>query len=413
MRLFERYIFRQVFSAFFITASLLTAIFWLTQAMRLFDLLTAKGQSIGTYFLISSLVVPFILLVVIPLSVLIACLFVLARLNSDSEYVTFAAAGISRWVTLRPFLYVAACAAFLSWVLALYLAPQSLRAMRHYKTQVVADVLARGLRPGQFRRLEHDLVLRIKERSSDGAFSQIFLSDNRDTDVSSTYLAQRGMLVRQESGAFLVMQNGHIIQRRNAAPAPGPSAPETGDNARQGQTIVSFQTYAFDLSELTGGITAPHYRPREFSTRDLARGAYDQQAQQSATNVYRAELHDRLSQPLYAFAFALIAFAALGRAQPARQGRGFIILNAVVCALAIRLAGYTVTGAAAQWYGAIMFLYAIPATASIIALLIIAQVLRPRVPQALLRLLAPVKRRLSRYLRTYFPAPAPDPGAQV
>ncbi len=406
MRLFERYIFRQVFSATLITALLLSAIFWLTQALRLFDLLTAKGQSLATYLKITALVLPFILLIVIPIALLIASLFVLNKLNGDSEYINFAAAGISRWATLRPFLYVAGVGAMVSSLLALYLAPQSLRAMRHYKTQVVADVLAKGLRPGQFRHMERDLVLRIKGRAKDGAFQQIFLADNRQGEVSSTYLAERGLLVRHDIGTFLIMENGHIIQRRTRQqegdPFPGGwQAPQDMGDA-PGQTIVSFQTYAFDLSQLTQREALPLFRPREFTTTELITGEYEKTTRKYAPNAYRAELHDRLSLPLYAFAFVLIAFAALGRAQPAREGRGFIITSAVVCALLIRLGGYWATGLASNWPPAAAMMYAIPLITGVIALAIIAQIFRPRVPPAVLRLAAPIKRRMGRYVHRTF-----------
>ena len=46
MSLVETYIFRVVRSSFLVALGVLTAVIWLTQALKEFDLLTTKGQSL-------------------------------------------------------------------------------------------------------------------------------------------------------------------------------------------------------------------------------------------------------------------------------------------------------------------------------------------------------------------------------
>ena len=68
---------------------------WLTQAMKDFDLMTTKGQSLIVFFHVTGLVIPSLVMVISPIALFIATLFSLNRLNGDSELVVTAAAGMS------------------------------------------------------------------------------------------------------------------------------------------------------------------------------------------------------------------------------------------------------------------------------------------------------------------------------
>src|SRR5208337_1418544 len=93
MTLIERYIFKIGASAFLAALGVLTAVIWLTQAMKDFDLMTTKGQSLIVFFHITSLIIPSLIMVIAPIALFIATLFSLNKLNGDSELVVTAAAG--------------------------------------------------------------------------------------------------------------------------------------------------------------------------------------------------------------------------------------------------------------------------------------------------------------------------------
>ncbi|HUO53625.1 MAG TPA: LptF/LptG family permease, partial [Rhodoblastus sp.] len=80
MILIERYIFKIAASAFLVALSVLTAVIWLTQAMRDFDLMTTKGQSLIVFFHITGLIIPSLLMVISPIALFIAVLFALNKL---------------------------------------------------------------------------------------------------------------------------------------------------------------------------------------------------------------------------------------------------------------------------------------------------------------------------------------------
>ena len=55
MRVIDRYVFRQVTTSFLACLLILTALIWLTQALRDFDILTAQGQTLLIFLIMTSL----------------------------------------------------------------------------------------------------------------------------------------------------------------------------------------------------------------------------------------------------------------------------------------------------------------------------------------------------------------------
>jgi lipopolysaccharide export system permease protein len=94
----------------------------------------------------------------------------------------------------------------------------------------------------------------------------------------------------------------------------------------------------------------------------------------------RAELHDRLSQPLLPIAFAIVVFLALGEARTTRQGRGFAVVATIAVAAALRGAHFAASSAAAGSMVAVVMLYAVPGLAIVGGLIMVARDRTPSLP---------------------------------
>jgi lipopolysaccharide export system permease protein len=91
------------------------------------------------------------------------------------------------------------------------------------------------------------------------------------------------------------------------------------------------------LSEGKGPIG---YKPRERTTLELMNPDTSDAYVREQIGRFRSELHERFSQPLYAFATLAIGFAALGSARTTRQGRGTAMAAAGLGMLGLRVAGF-------------------------------------------------------------------------
>jgi lipopolysaccharide export system permease protein len=345
MPLIERYVFRRTAYIFFLSLCSLIASLWVTQVLRELDVVTAKGQTIWIFFLMTVLALPALIQVIAPISFLAAAILTLNGLTNDSELPVIAAAGASRSTINRPILMfalvVTVAVAFSYHVLA----PASLAVLRELITRVRADVIATLVQDGGFRTIDNGLTMHIREKAPDGSFRDIFVSDDRNPKESVQYSAAHGLLLERAGGSFLVLQNGNLIRQ---------------DRVKSDTNVVDFATYALDLSQLGPPNTSAIYKARERSTLYLLDPDPGDVSLKRRSQRVVFELHNRVAAPLYTLAFALVALAFLGRPRTNRQDRSFAIAACVLICTALRTGGFAAAAIGNNSTAAVPFLYAIP-----------------------------------------------------
>lgn len=342
MSSFDRYIFRTTFGAFLLVLISLTAVIWLTHALREIDLMTSQRQTILTFIGITGLLIPMLVLVIAPLALVVAVGHTLNRLNTDSEIVVMNASGMSPWRIFRPFLTTTIVVSLLVLGVSAYLAPAGLRLLRDWATQVKADFVVNIVQPGRFLSIERGLTFHIRERRADGQLVGIFIDDRRDPAERVTSLAEYGEIIETGRGTFLVLIDGSV-QRL-----------ETG---KTDPTIVKFERYAFDLSRFNAGPRLGALGVRERNLWDVAFPDADDPTYKQNPTGFRAEFHDRLAAPIYPIAFTVLCFAILGAPRTSRQSREVSIIMTVVIIGALRLIGFACNVVASQSVAAVYVLW--------------------------------------------------------
>jgi len=332
----SRYIFRTTFSAFMVVLVSLTAVIWVTQALRDFDLMTSQGQTIVVFVGITGLIIPLLVLVIAPIALLIAVAHVLNKLSTDSEIIVMNASGMSPWFLFRTFMAVAIVVSLLVTAISAYFAPKGLRMLRDWLTEVSANVVSTIVQPGRFTTIQSGVTIHIRERSRNGQLLGIFLDDRRNPAERITVMSEVGELLDNDNGTFLVLQKG-IVQRHEAN--------------QKDPAMVVFDRYAFDLSQFAGGPLAVKYSIRERYLWQLMFPDPKDQLYVEQPGQFRAELHDRLVAPLYPIAFVIIAFTYLGAPRTNRQSRTLSMVGAIGGVALLRLIGFvsTVFGANMPW----------------------------------------------------------------
>jgi lipopolysaccharide export system permease protein len=319
-----RYMFRTTMGAFVITCVSLTVVMWFTQAIREFDLITSQRQTVFVFIGITGLLIPLLVMMIAPISLVLAAAHVLNKLSSDSEIIVMNAAGVSPWRLVAPFLAAGLVVSLLVSVIAVYVSPLSLRELRDWATQVRADILTNIVQPGRFATVGGNLTFHIADRKPNGLLLGIFLDDRRDPKEHATYLAEQGEIVKNDTGSFLVLEKGSV-QRLEAG--------------QRDPRIVTFDRYAFDLSKFTSGQQSVVYNVREKYIWELM-WPRPEDALMAESGEFRAELHDRFATPLYPLAFVILAYAFLGPPQTTRQSRTLALLGLIGAVSLLRLTGF-------------------------------------------------------------------------
>ncbi|HEX2216804.1 MAG TPA: LPS export ABC transporter permease LptF [Xanthobacteraceae bacterium] len=377
-----RYIVRTTFGAFLMTVVSLTTLVWITHALREIDIVTNQGQTVLAFLGITGLLIPYLTLVVAPLSLVVAVAYTLYKLNTDSELVVMNAAGMSPWRVFFPFFTVALIVAVLVGLTSAYIAPKCLRELRLQLTQVRADLIANIIQPGRFTSVDGQrLTFHVRERRANGELVGIFIDDRRTPNERATFLAERGQLLENETGTFLVLEQGSA-QRLEAA--------------QRDPAIVQFDRYAFDLTAFTGSDATPTFNVKERYLWDLAwPDLKDPYIKANAARVW-SELNDRIAAPIFPLVFGIIAFAILGAPRTNRQSRVLSILLMVGVVALVRVVGFVSVVASVRQPHMVVVVYGALAAVSAVGLVMIGRGTIIETPAAVLNLLGVLQERFAR-----------------
>jgi len=355
MMLFGRYMFRQVTNAFLVILLTLTIVVWLATALKELNLITSQGQGIVLFFQMTMLSLPSLMALIAPNAMLMAALYTLDRMNGDSELIVMTASGAPIWRIGAPILALASVVSIAILLANLFLTPASMRALRSFVTQVRADLISQVLQPGRFSSPESGLTFHIRDRSLSGDLLGLLVHDERDDKQVMSYLAERGRIITNDDGSYLVMFEGYV-HRYNS------------EDADKNVQIVAFDQNMLDISEFSPKDNAgKDLRPREQYISDLISPDMNDKATKHNYGQIRSELHDRLATPLYPLVFAFVAIALLGHARTTRESRWAQILLAFGIALGLRVAGLMAGNLVALNAWAVALVYAVPLGAILVA----------------------------------------------
>jgi lipopolysaccharide export system permease protein len=331
MDLFGRYIFRQLAGSFLLILVTLTTIIWLSSALAKLSLLTT---------------------IIAPMALLVACLYTLDRLNGDSEIIVMSASGARIWKFASPCIILASILCVVILFFNLIVTPTSLRTLRSFITQVQTDLVSQVLQPGRFTAAEDGLTFHIRDRSLNGELDGLIVHDSRSKDLAMTYLANRGQIVSNDDGSYLVMKDGHIHRKELSKK----------DNEVQ---IVAFEQYIFDISQYGPKSTGSSLKRGELYLSELMNP--DVTNRDYSPGRYTAEIHERFSSALYPLAYIMIVINFLGHPRTVRENRMWSIVIAFGVAISLRVAGLATNNMLATQPAFTTLVYAIPIGAIIVA----------------------------------------------
>jgi lipopolysaccharide export system permease protein len=380
MRIVSRYVFRQAAGALLLILLSLSGVVWIALALRQLNVVTSQGQDAMRLLAMTTLALPNMMALIAPIALLIATIHTLNRLNGDSELIVLTAGGGTVWSLAKPLVLLALLVSIGVSTVNHFVMPWSLRMLRELIVEVRTDLLTQVIQPGRFNSPEPSLTFHIRDRALNGELQGILLHDLRDPKQPLSYLAERGNIIKQDASAYLLMQNGHIIRR-----------PDPTDGAQ----IIAFESFPIDLTRFEQKQGAIELRPRERYFEELARPHPDDPAFKQSPGQFRAELHERFSNPLYPFAFVLLALAFAGQAESTRQSRVQNVVIAFLLAIGIRLAGLAVNNLVVLKPQSTTLLYVLPLSGIGIGLTMMVMGTRRRLQTSIPNPLAGLIERLS------------------
>ena len=357
MKLFETYIVRRVGMMFLVALLPVLAIIWTTQVLQRINLVTDSGQSMGSFAKLATLILPTIIPIVLPFALVIGITQTLTAMNSDSELTVMEAAGAKRSIIIRPIMILAIAISAFSFFVDNVVEPRARVAARQMVAEAYADLLSTVIEEKNFRRIEDGLYVQISQRMSGRILKGLFVVDSRDPAFDLIYYAKEGAV--DPSGTLLLMKDGEVHRK-------------TPDGT---VSVIKFDSYSFDLSDMTQSRGQPNARASDHSLGFLFNPDTNDPDYKQRPGDYRAELHRRLNDWALPAIFALISLVIAGDARSHREARLHPMVSALTLSFALRWADFYAANQIDNSGRFIGVLYGINITAAVIA---IALLLRSR-----------------------------------
>lgn len=353
MKLYLLYLSGQLALPTLLATLALTGAVWLSQSLRFVDLIVNKGVPITTFLHLTLLLLPSLLLVVLPFALFCAALYVYHRLTQESELTVMRAAGLSNLQLAAPCLLLAGMVTVLGYATSLYFMPMAYRGFRAQQLELQRDFSYLLLQPGVFNNPTRGVTIYIRSQADDGALMGILVHDERRADAPVTMMAEKGFLLQGDGGPRFVLERGNRQERHASRPLTGVS-------------LLHFDRYTL---ELAASEEQDHRRPKlkELYLPELLDPTAPDLSEADRKAMI-AEAHKRLTWPLHALVFALIALAALLGRPTDRRGPARNIVLAVLAAIAVQASSMAAGSMAAGFLSIIPLLYAIILITSMICL---------------------------------------------
>ncbi|HEX2527486.1 MAG TPA: LPS export ABC transporter permease LptF [Geminicoccus sp.] len=315
MPVYVRYLLSQLAVPTVVAVIAVAGAVWLSQSLRLFDLIVNKGLPVTTFLWLTALLFPSLLLVVLPLALLVSTIFTYARLWNDSELVALKASGRSDLELARPALYLAAGVTLVCYVISLWLMPAGARAFKDLEDEIRNTYTFVLLQEGVFNTPAPGITVYVDKRLADGSLTGLLVHDSRDPKAVSTITAERGVLVTISGEPQLVLESGTRQERE----------PDSRVSA------LHFDAYTVDLTSLSEEEAYRWRKPKERYLGELLWPGSDVDDQKNFSRLVSAA-HDRLTTPMAPFVLVMIALAVLLPADLERRGYGKRIALAIALA---------------------------------------------------------------------------------
>ncbi len=317
---FTKYILRQLIVGMILVTSGLTCIIWLSQSLRFIEMIVNRGLSPGMFVYLTVLLLPNFLVLVLPIALFTVIVFTYSKLITDRELMVMQAAGLSQFALAKPALLLALIVMVFGYALNLQLVPQSYKKFRELQWDIRYNYSHILLREGAFNQVTDGITVYVRQRTNDGQLLGLLVHDQRDKDRPFTLMAAKGAMVQTDQGARVVMFNGNR---------------QSVDRKTNKLSILYFDRYVFDLAASPQNVGERFREPRERTLDEL----FNIQQAEPKMNAreygkFIVEGHKRLTSPLSAVGFALIALACLISSSFSRRTQ----TRQVVLAIAIMVA---------------------------------------------------------------------------
>jgi LPS export ABC transporter permease LptG/LPS export ABC transporter permease LptF len=319
VRIFTRYILKEVLWHGLIGASVFTFVIFMRELTRILEAVVRNSAPFPSVAEIFFLTLPAALKVTIPMGVLVGILLGLSRMAADSEVTAMRASGVS----VRKFLKIISVFGIVAWGLALVntviIEPRSAATLAGLQNKLVATQMSFEVQPHVFYEGFKNHVLYVEDVSSaSGAavWKNVFDADISAPGAPKITIAKEAIVSASGTDAIRL----HLINGETH---------DTNSRTPDQYTISTFEET--DIAISLPPVTKPAQEAvpvAQLSTRELYRQKYN--ANKEFARWYWIEFNRRLALPTACLVLVLIGIPLGLSAKKGGKGAGFVLTIVLV-----------------------------------------------------------------------------------
>lgn len=341
--LITRYLLKNILSAFLFVALTLTVVIWLTQSLKILEMIANSDAPAGLFFKLVSLSLPKFLEIIFPLSLVISVIFVYNKMIMENEMVVMRSCGFDQYALAKPALALAGILTVILLVMTTWLSPRSYTEMQILRQNVRAEYSSFLLREGVFNTFGKDMTVYLRARDNDGSLLGLMIHDGRDRKKPPvTVTAKKGRIDIHNGIPALIVYDG-IRQQM--------------DPASNTLSKLSFMQYMIEVTGFEEGAETRWRNAKERTLWELLHPDMTDKTDRKNAAAFYAEAHHRIVSPFNALGFILIALSSILLSPFSRRGQTKKISLAICLIIGLEAANLALMGATKKHIEAIPLLY--------------------------------------------------------
>ncbi|MDW5264131.1 MULTISPECIES: LptF/LptG family permease [Acidobacteriaceae] len=323
MRIFTRYILREVTSYALLGGTLFTFVLFMRDLGKILELVVRESASFGQVFLVFAYTLPSAITYTIPMAVLVGILLGLSRLASDSEITAMRASGMGAMTFVRIVSIVAVVALGLGLLNSLYLGPRASAGLLQLGDTLKSSQASFEVQPRVFYEDFHNYVLyiqNVKPAAGAALWDHVFLADLTQPATPHITTAERAIVVGGTPGtADAQTIRLHMID--------GGQHETTAGNPNQ-YNIITFAST--DIPIETEAPPDPHLGRVDtpilaLPLRELWHRSSQVGVPETLARSYRIEFHKRFSYPFACLVLMLVGVPLGLSSKRGGKSTGFVL----------------------------------------------------------------------------------------
>ncbi len=318
MTLVDRAMLKEMGTAFGLGLMIFTFVLLTNNILRLVELIVNKGVGIWTVLRLFLYILPYSLVVTIPMSVLLATLATFMRLGADGELLVLRGAGLSLIRLTRPAAWFGLFTCVLTLLITIWILPFSNNAFKNLVFQMAQRQVAVGIQDGVFNSNFEGLILYVEHADPKTSQMQgIFLVDTRNPAEPKVIVARDGRFTSDRKNLTMTLSLNQGTIHLSASEPSG------------GYRLLTFSNYTLTL-DMNRNLASPMERPmgdQELTLTELWKRAATLRAHGQNYHPPMVEFHKKLAIPVSCMLFPLLGLPLGSRFR--KGGRGLSLAISV------------------------------------------------------------------------------------